>query len=136
MARLYRLCFDPAPFEAEASLSRADAIDWAMRDEERLARALDDHRFNKRASLLNLGRDIAAQSAKLAAAADDSLSGASDSLGAAAMGALSYIGYMQGRRDAYYPAFFLESPSPGAVMGGASLGQSASPAPAASASDS
>lgn len=107
VASKYCLCVDKSLTD-DLNLSRSinvdDSVNFGYRNEEIYVIQRDDARWNKRSQLLNLGRDLLAQSAKYSAAADSMLQGAAAGAGAAFSGAVGYLGYYFNREQTEYPA--------------------------------
>lgn len=118
-AARYALCIDPSlvdDLNLAASLAKDDGVNYGYRHAEWYAILRDDVRWNNRAALLNLGRDMLAQSAKYGSMANDMLGSAGQAAGAAMEGALGYLGYANNRNETYYPAHFTTSTSPGGLI--------------------
>ena len=109
LANSYALCVDPTLID-ELSLVKAKAMDdgtnWGYRDEENLALNLDDRRWNRRSTLLNLGRDIHSISSTYASSASQIMAGLGDLLNQGASGAMSILGYLSENRNTAYPSLF------------------------------
>lgn len=84
----------------------SDGVNYGYRFEEDRARMKEDERWNRRANLLNLGRDLLSQSAKMATYANDALKGLSDLAGAGASGAMNMLGYLRNRNETEYATLY------------------------------
>lgn len=107
-----------------AEAARGDGINFGYRYEEDRARMKEDERWNRRANVLNLGRDLIAQSAKLATYANDALKGLSDLAGQGASGLMGMLGYMKERRETEYSDLYLGGGVPLNGVGGNLLNSS------------
>lgn len=104
-AKQYSLCVDPGLVASMAilgSISHDDSANFAYRVEEAEKDIVDDLVWNRRSSLLNLGKNIHAQSAKYADAADQSLNGLGKAAQAGIGGAMSALGYFAEKNDTVY----------------------------------
>jgi len=119
MASKYCLCVDKSLTD-DLALSRTitvdDSVNLGYRFDEMYVIQRDDARWNKRSNLLNLGRDLLAQSAKYSATADTLLSGLGEGAGRAFSGAVGYLGYYFNRQQTEYPSNYAMSSSPGGVL--------------------
>jgi hypothetical protein len=118
-AARYALCVDPTlvnDLNLSASVAKDDGVNFGYRHAEWYAILRDDVRWNNRAAILNLGRDLLAQSAKYGSMANDMLANAGQAAGEAMGGALSYLGYRRNRQETYYPSQFTSSASPGGML--------------------
>lgn len=109
-AKQYRLCIDPSlvdDLRVAEGIAIDDGINFGYRYEEDYTQRMNDIRWNRRSNLLNLGRDIHAQSAQYANYANQMLAGLSDTANQGASGAMSMLGYLSERRDTYYPQNFI-----------------------------
>jgi hypothetical protein len=123
--KLYNLCPGTDRLQANAvndALLSDDSVNYALRDEEYNALVEDDMRFNRRASLLNLGRDLLSTSMRYGQAANSILAGAAAAQAQTTAGAMAFLGYIRNREETQYPQFLIQSTSPGAILGGASTG--------------
>lgn len=119
LAKRYALCVDPSLYDdmlyAEA-ITADDSVNFNYRDEEYFAHVMSDVRWNRRSSLLNLGRDILATSVSYADAANKMLGDVSGMLNQGAQGAMGMLGYLQEHRNTMYPMqFSMASPLVGAT---------------------
>lgn len=119
LAKKYVLCIDPSLYDdmlyAEA-ITADDSVNFNYRDEEYFANVMSDIRWNRRSSLLNLGRDILSTSVNYADAANRMLGNISDILNQGASGAMGMLGYLQEHRNTMYPMqFSMSSPLVGAT---------------------
>jgi hypothetical protein len=108
IAAKYALCMDPSLRAGMASgeaRSRTDAVNYGYRDAEAFAQDMNDYRFNKRAQLLNLGRDLVSQSANFGRVADNVFKGAFGAAGQAVSGAMHFLGYIRNRNQTSFPDF-------------------------------
>lgn len=136
LAQRYALCIDETltnDLQLSAGLAADDGVNFGYRWEEWYAIMRDDIRWNRRSNLLNLGRDLLAQSAQYASYANNILAGLGEQAGKAFSGALGYLGYYFSRQNTAYPNSYVSSSTPGGVldfggmrgvgdMGGVSLG--------------
>lgn len=128
LAKKYAICIDPSLYDdmlyAEA-ITADDSVNFNYRDEEYFAHVMSDVRWNRRSSLLNLGRDILATSVNYADAANRMLGDISGILNQGAQGAMGMLGYLQEHRNTMYPMqFSMSSPLVGATssaFGGANF---------------
>ena len=130
--RIYRLCPGLGRMRSMAAagaLLLDDTVNFSMRDEEADAIVEDDMRFNRRAGLLNLGRDLLSTSAKYAEVANNLLASAAAAQAQTTAGAMAFLGYIRNREETAYPAFLSHSTSPGAILGGSSSGVGLMPSP-------
>jgi hypothetical protein len=127
LAKKFCICSNLEP-TTEKALWLDDSINYGYRDEEREAIVQDDLRFNKRANLLNVGRNNMANSAKYGGLASDLLSDAAAANEKATSGAFNFLGYVRNRFETTYPGYVMYSPSAGVSMVGGA-GFNTSPAP-------
>lgn len=109
LATKYGLCLDPSfsnDMDLAEALSRDDGTNFNYRDEEFFALYKQDQRWNRRSTLLDLGRDLHAQSASYATAANDALKTVGGLLDAGAAGATKLLGYLSTVGETQYPATF------------------------------
>ena len=131
-SRMYGLCPGADRLQAldnHDAILLTDSVNYAYRDEEHNAMVEDDMRFNRRAQLLNLGRDLLSQSAAYGSVANDILKGAADAQAATTSGAMAFLGYIRNRQETTYPEFVALSTSPGAVLGGVTTWPGLMPTP-------
>jgi len=118
-ASKYCLCVDKSLTE-DLNLSRAimvdDSVNFGYRFDEMYVIQRDDVRWNKRSNLLNLGRDLLAQSAKYSATADNLLAGLGEAAGKAFSGAVGYLGYYFNRQQTEYPSQYAQSSLSGGAL--------------------
>jgi len=109
LAKKYALCMDKMLLDdmlyAEA-ITADDSVNFNFRDEEYFATIMSDLRWNRRSSLLNLGRDILAQSVRYADAANRMLGDVSNLANQGASGAMQMLGWLNERRNTIYPTMF------------------------------
>jgi hypothetical protein len=105
--------------ELAGMAGKCDLVNLGFRDEESMARTMDDMRFNRRSNLLNAGRELASQSASYGRMAGQILSGAAGALRNTTAGAMSLVGYLRNRADTSYPAWLSQNHAPGLILGGA-----------------
>ena len=109
VARKYRLRIDPTlalDLQNYGAMALSDGLNFGYRYEEHRAIMKDDERWNRRSALLNLGRDLQAQSARYSSMANQTLAGLSDLAGQGTAGAMSLLGYLQERQATRYPPTF------------------------------
>lgn len=109
IARSYRVGVDETlmrDLKNDGVRAVVDGINFGYRYEENRKIMKDDQRWNRRSNLLNLGRDLQAQSAKFASYANDILAGLSDMAGQGAAGAMQMLTYMRNRQETQYPTQF------------------------------
>lgn len=109
IARGYRVNVDETlmrDLENDETRAVVDGVNFGYRYEEQRKIMKDDQRWNRRSNLLNLGRDLQAQSAKFASYANDILAGLSDMAGQGAAGAIQMLTYMRNRQETRYPTQF------------------------------
>lgn len=119
LAKQYALCIDPTLYDdmlyAEATTAD-DSVNFNYRDEEYFATIMSDVRWNRRSSLLNLGRDNLSTSVRYADSANRMLGATADLLGQSAGGAMQLFGYLSEHRNTIYPTqFSMSSPLMGAA---------------------
>lgn len=130
LANKYRLTVDTGIVEDGTlmeSILADDGVNFGFRQQEDYAHIMNDQRWNNRAALLNLGRDLHAQSASYASAANTSLAGLSDLANQGMQGAIGLLGYLRNRQETEYPVMFSGSTAltggPGdSLLTGAKLG--------------
>lgn len=137
-AKQYNLCFSESlinDLQNCGGIASDDGVNFNYRDEENYAILKNDQRWNRRLNLLNLGRDLHAQSASYAQAANQTLAGLSNLANEGTQGAIGLLGYLYERRETQYPSTFsgatgLSGNSGygllGSLWSGAQLGPSAS----------
>lgn len=109
LAEKYSLCVDSsllAVLDLMESTTRDDGINFNYRDEEQFALIMSDLRWNRRSSILNLGRDIHQTAAKYADSANQMLANLGNTVSSGAAGAMQMLGYLSERRNTTYPALF------------------------------
>lgn len=104
----HRYCVHPDPSLARAfalmrSAAEGDGENFAFRAEEARKDVMDDRRWNRRAQALNRGRDLQSQSITYARAAAAAYGDLGHTIGSAAEGAITALGYFSTRRDIVYP---------------------------------
>lgn len=108
-AKKYAICLDRSQtndlYIAEA-IASDDGTNYNYRDEEFYAHLKNDLRWNRRSALLNLGRDLNAQSASYASAANNLLAGLGALAAEGAGSAAQLLGYLSEQRNTQYPAQF------------------------------
>lgn len=105
----YRICMGNSlanDLAVAQAISMDDGANFNYRDEEHYAIISNDRRFNKRSSVLNLGRDNHAQSATYAQLASNTYAGLSNLANQGAQGAASLLGYLNERRETQYADAF------------------------------
>lgn len=125
LAKKYAICIDSTQlndFDFSKFLSIVDGQNFNYRDEEWFALTMSDIRWNRRSSLLNLGRDLHSQSASYASAANNLLAGLGNLAAEGAAGATQLLGYLSERRDTAYPEQF-SAASPLTNLSNESFGQ-------------
>jgi hypothetical protein len=125
LGRLDGLCPGPSRLrrmEVDEAALQDDLINFGFRDAETNALNEDDMRFNRRAGLLNLGRDLVSRSAAYGRTVGAILAEASAAQAATTAGAVHMIGYLRNRDETSYPNWLAQSYSPGAVLGGSATG--------------
>lgn len=128
-----RLCMNAAQTR-DYNIATAVAIDngsnYNYRDAENYAITKNDQRWNRRSNLLNLGRDLHAQSAAYAQVASTTYAGLSNLVEEGTQGAISLLGYLYTRQETAYPSTYAGSSSYssggsyGSLFTGANLGPS------------
>lgn len=102
----YCVCPDPTLAQDLAMMQSAaegDGKNFAYREEEARKEAKDDKRWNRRAQALNRGRDLQSQAISYAKAAAGAYGDLGKTIGGAAEGAVTALGYFSTRRDTVYP---------------------------------
>jgi hypothetical protein len=104
LAKSFRVCPDPST-NLWKEMARDDTVNFGYREAETYNQAMEDIRFNNRAELLNLGRDLTATAAKYGEASANILEKVSDNLGTAISDALNFLGYYRNRLNPEYPTY-------------------------------
>ena len=84
-------------YEVDTAAFGDDMLNLAYRDAERDALDMDDARWSRRNALLNLGRDLSAQSASYGNLAGGILANAAQLQASATAGAAHFLGYIRNR---------------------------------------
>lgn len=109
MAKVYSLCLDTThlnDLNYTRQLLQTDMTNFGYRDEEDFAVYKHNSRWNRRSSLLNVGRNLLGLAARYAQHADNMWTAFGDSVGNSAQGAMSLLGYLNHARTTQYPALF------------------------------
>lgn len=109
MAEAYNLCIDQThldDFDYTRRLLQTDMTNFGYRDEEDFAVYKRNARWNRRSSLLNVGRNLLGVAARYAQHADNMWSAFGASVGNGAQGAMHLLGYLNYARTTQYPALF------------------------------
>jgi hypothetical protein len=114
-SKAFCLCPVNGSMTANSAL-KDDVINFSYREREEYALDRDVARFNRRSSLLNMGRDLLSDSAKYSGSANDLLSGAGESQAAATQSAFTALGYLRNRFATSYPNYVMSSSSAGVTM--------------------
>jgi hypothetical protein len=111
------LCPDPSfSLEQANALWADDSVNLGYREAEDFALKADDIRFNKRSNLLNVGRDLLANSAKYGGAADGMLSQAGEAAGQTMHGMTGLVSYLKNRYATTYPGYMMYAPTSGVAL--------------------
>ena len=109
-AKKYALCMDDTlDFARSHALMRDDNINFNYRDAEEFTERMSDKRWNRRADILNIGRnnlDTAYSYAKGASSAFGEFANAVAGIGSGISG---FLGYMFNRNETIYPAQFAQA---------------------------
>ena len=109
LAKRYSLCIDPSllnDMDYAEAVSRDDGNNFNYRDEEFFSLYVSDRIWNRKQSLLNLGRGIQALSATYAEQANNALASLGSLADNAAQGAMKLLGYLNTANETQYPAMF------------------------------
>jgi hypothetical protein len=96
-------------FEAKGQAQADDLVNYFYRDQEAYALAKKIQLFTRRANVLKLGRDLAAQSVRFADSANSLLGGLAQGLAQTTNGAMSFLGYIRHREITAYPESIIGS---------------------------
>lgn len=124
--KLFGICSDDSSIEVNKALWSDDMVNYGYRDAESYALLRDESRFNRRASLLNIGRDLLSNSAKYSGAASDLLTSSGEQAANTTQNAMTAVGYLRNKFATTYPGYMMYAPSAGVAMSpsnGASGGQ-------------
>lgn len=105
LMKQYCLCPDQTQAQsilADRALCLDDSVNFSYRDQEIYSRNRDDFRFNKRSNILNIGRNMLADSSRYAAASGEMLTDAANLTSAATQGAFTFLGYIRNRASTAY----------------------------------
>jgi hypothetical protein len=121
MNRKYSVCperSEAAGLANREALGADDIVNALYRHEESHSIEKKIRMFNRRANLLKLGRNLAAQAIKYASAADSLLGGVAQGLAQTTAGAVGFLGYIKHREITAYPESVIQG-MVAAAQGGA-----------------
>jgi hypothetical protein len=108
----YAKCIDPATlrsYEVSGAVKADDLVNYHYRDQEAYSLVKGLQLFNRRANILKLGRDLAAQSVKFADSANTMLGGIAQGLAQTTNGAMTFLGYIRHREITAYPENLIDN---------------------------
>ena len=108
--RQLRMCMSSADARRPAlarTLALADTANYNYIDDRWFCDYRNDKRWNRRSSVLNLGRNLGSEALKYGDVARSLLNAVSGQIEQAAQGLVSALGYYGARLDTYYPSSYL-----------------------------
>ena len=108
--RQLRMCMSSADARRTAlarTLALADTANYNYIDDRWFCDYRNDKRWNRRSSVLNLGRNLGSEALKYGDVARSLLNAVSGQIEQAAQGLVSALGYYGARLDTYYPSSYL-----------------------------
>ena len=109
-AKAMRTCFSGADSRRPAlarTLALADTANYNYVDDRWFCDYSNDKRWNRRSSVLNLGRNLGSEALKYGDVARSLLNTVSGQIEQAANGLVNALGYYGARLDTYYPSSYL-----------------------------
>ena len=109
-AKAMRMCMLPQDLARPAlrkARALADVSNYNYADDRWYADYRNDKRWNRRSSVLNLGRNLGSEALKYGDVARSLLNSVSGKIEQAASGLVSALGYYGARLDTYYPSSYL-----------------------------
>lgn len=109
-AKQYHLCIDSTllmQMERKRTMALADTANFNMSDDYWFMDYLNDKRWNRRSTVLDLGRNLSSEAMKYGDVALATMKTVGGQINQAAQGLMSAIGYYGARNDTYYPTTFL-----------------------------
>lgn len=110
VARQLRVCMDISDkrrLDRAEKLALADTANYNYVDDRWFCDYSNDKRWNRRSSVLNLGRNLGSEALKYGDVARGLLNTISGQVEQAAQGLVSALGYYGARLDTYYPSSYL-----------------------------
>lgn len=98
-----------AEFSRQEMLMTVDTMAYNLEDDRWFADYSNDKRWNRRSSVLNLGRNMAAEALKYGDVSMKTFGTVGGQINTAASGIISALGYYGARNDTYYPTTFMAS---------------------------
>ncbi len=111
-AKKLRLCIDPAiisAIELRRAQSLVDTENYNLQDDQFFTDFKNDQRWNRRSTVLNLGRNLSSQALKYGEVVRSLYSQVGAQIDQAAGSLMSALGYYGARNDTYYPTTYLGS---------------------------
>ena len=109
-AKSMRMCLSAADLlrpDLRKARAFADVTNYNYADDQWYADYRNDKRWNRRSSVLNLGRNLGSEALKYGDVARSLLNSVSGKIEQAASGLVSALGYYGARLDTYYPSSYL-----------------------------
>lgn len=129
-AKAMRMCLSPADLRRPAlrrARALADVSNYNYADDRWYADYRNDKRWNRRSSVLNLGRNLGSEALKYGDVARSLLNSVSGKIEQAASGLVSALGYYGARLDTYYPSSYLGQSQGNLANIGQTIGYGAQP---------
>ena len=126
-----RMCLSPADLrrpDLRRSRALADVSNYNYADDRWYVDYRGDKRWNRRSSVLNLGRNLGSEALKYGDVARSLLNSVSGKIEQAASGLVSALGYYGARLDTYYPSSYLGQSQGNLANIGHSIGYGSQPA--------
>lgn len=111
-AKKLRLCIDPAiisAIELRRAQTLVDTENYNLQDDQFFTDFKNDQRWNRRSTVLNLGRNLSSQALKYGDVARSLYSQVGAQIDQAAGSLMSALGYYGARNDTFYPTTYLGS---------------------------
>lgn len=109
-ARSMRQCFDSTQFivlNTRQGLLLADTENYNLLDEQWFTEFKNDQRWNRRSTVLNLGRNLSTEALRYGDVARTVFGAVGTQLNTAAAGVVQALGYYGARNDTFYPTTYL-----------------------------
>lgn len=109
-AKQFHLCMDSSlmgSFSHRKALALADTANYNLADDQWYTDYKNDKRWNRRSSVLNLGRNLGSEATSYGDVARSLMGNVSSQIENAAKGLMSALGYYGSRNDIYYPTSYL-----------------------------
>ena len=130
-ARQMRVCMDSLDMRrvrTAQALAFADTANYNYVDDRWFCDYSNDKRWNRRSSVLNLGRNLGSEALKYGDVARSLLNTVSGQIEQAANGLVNAMGYYGARLDTYYPSSYLGQSQGNLANIGHSIGYGSQPA--------